>query len=125
QHLLSPRKGGQARRNERALVERVVRSVAMQAILRVFPRVKTAYPLAAMTFIAGASGMAVSFLFLASAHHLDVIAGAAGFIAGSILAAAGLISISLQGSPLRAGEQRATADEALPAITPPLDVHRW
>jgi hypothetical protein len=97
----------------------------MQAIARVYPSVRTVYPLAAMTFVAGSSGMAVSFLFLASAHHLDVIAGAAGFIAGSILAAGGLISISLQRAALRAGGQPRTADETLVAVAPPLDVHRW
>jgi hypothetical protein len=97
----------------------------MQAISRVLPPVKIAYPLAALTLAAGASGMAVSFLFLASAHHLDVIAGAAGFIAGSILAAGGLISISVQRVTLRASEQRTNTKEALVAIDPPLDVRRW
>jgi hypothetical protein len=97
----------------------------MQAISRVLPPVKIAYPLAALTFAAGASGMATSFLFLASAHHLDVIAGAAGFIAGSILAAGGLISMSVQRATLRADDQITTADEALVTINPPFDVQRW
>jgi hypothetical protein len=97
----------------------------MQAISRINPQVKITYPLAAVTFVAGAGGMAVSFLFLASAHHLDVIAGAAGFIAGSILAAGGLISISVQRAKLRAGEQYATETEALATIDPPLDELRW
>jgi hypothetical protein len=38
--------------------------------------------------------MAVSFLYLASESRLDVLAGAAGFVAGSILAAAGLLSLT-------------------------------
>jgi hypothetical protein len=97
----------------------------MQAISRIHPQVKIIYPLAAVTLVAGAGGMAVSFLFLASAHHLDVIAGAAGFIAGSILAAGGLISISVQRAKLRAGEQYATGTEALATIDPPLDEQRW
>jgi hypothetical protein len=97
----------------------------MQAILRVVSPAKIAYPLAAMTLVAGASGMAVSFLFLASAHYLDVIAGAAGFISGSILAAGGLISISFQMARLRASEQCTIADEALAAIKAPFDVRRW
>jgi hypothetical protein len=46
----------------------------------------------ALTFAAGAGGMALSFLFLASMDALDVIAGAAGFVAGAILVAAGLLA---------------------------------
>src|SRR3989442_14253900 len=45
--------------------------------------------LATLALLAGAGGMAVSFLFLASRSHLDVIAGAVGFIAGGGLVAAG------------------------------------
>jgi len=45
--------------------------------------------LAMLTFCAGVVGMVISFVFLASASALDVLAGAAGFVAGSILAAAG------------------------------------
>jgi hypothetical protein len=81
--------------------------------------------LSSIYVIVGISGMAVSFLFLASAHHLDVIAGASGFIAGSILAAGGLISISIQMARLRAGEQCTLADESLVAIKEPIDVNRW
>ena len=52
--------------------------------------------LAVLTFVAGAAGMVVSFAFLASNHPLDVTAGAAGFVAGAVLVASGLISLSLQ-----------------------------
>src|SRR5438552_3894054 len=97
----------------------------MQTLAKTLPGVKTPHALAVMTFLAGASGMAVSFLFLASAHHLDVIAGAAGFIAGSILAAGGLISISVQKAPLQTGEQNGPADESLATINPPFAVDRW
>jgi len=51
--------------------------------------------LACLMFAAGTPGMCISFAFLASSHHLDVIAGAAGFVSGSILAAAGLLSIAI------------------------------
>jgi hypothetical protein len=43
----------------------------------------------------GAGGMAVSFAFLASNQEFDVTAGAAGFVAGSILLAAGQLSIAI------------------------------
>src|SRR4051794_32961617 len=52
--------------------------------------------LSVLTLVVGAGGMGVSFLFLASANHLNVIAGAAGFVAGSVLAAAGLLSLTIQ-----------------------------
>jgi hypothetical protein len=63
--------------------------------------------------------MAVSFLFLASAHPLDVIAGAAGFVAGAILVGAGLIAIAVQRPSASAGEHGA------PAAAPPPAVGRW
>jgi hypothetical protein len=69
--------------------------------------------------------MTVSFLFLASAHPLDVLAGAAGFVAGAVLVAAGLIAISVYRLfPLAAEASLAAAtDEVSPA--PPLAVGRW
>jgi hypothetical protein len=48
--------------------------------------------------------MAASFMFLASGSPADNTAGAAGFVAGSILIAAGLISVTV-----------LTATEAPPA----------
>jgi hypothetical protein len=97
----------------------------MQAIARVLPVGKPIFSLALITLIAGVSGMGISFLYLASAHHLDVMAGAAGFIAGSILTAAGLISISIQWTTLLAGEQSATEAIGSLSIDPPLAVGRW
>jgi hypothetical protein len=45
--------------------------------------------------------MAVGFLFLASSSWLDVLAGAAGFVAGAVLLAAGLgVQAALACSPV-------------------------
>src|SRR4051812_29877466 len=74
--------------------------------------------LAALTFAAGVAGMCVSFLYLASAHQLDVIAGAAGFVAGAILAAGGLMSIAARAWAL------AEAPGAT-AVAPSMNVSRW
>ena len=52
--------------------------------------------LSALTFLAGAGGMTVSLLFLASPAHFDVLAGAVGFVAGAILGATGLLSLGVQ-----------------------------
>jgi hypothetical protein len=62
--------------------------------------------------------MAISFAFLASASHLDVLAGAAGFVAGAILVAGGLVSVAVLG---RTGVEAG----ASPAVAPPLAVGRW
>jgi hypothetical protein len=79
---------------------------------------KPVFAVAALTFAAGVGGMAISFLFLASAHPLDVLAGAAGFVAGAILAAGGLVAIALRPTPLAGEAADATLD-------PPLAVGRW
>ena len=77
---------------------------------------------AVLTFVAGAAGMVVSFAFLASSHPLDVTAGAAGFVAGAVLVASGLVSLSLQ-------RRLPLAHDPTPACAavaePPLDVARW
>jgi hypothetical protein len=74
------------------------------------------------TLFAGVSGMGISFLYLASASRLDVIAGAAGFIAGAILAAAGLLSITvLSRSPGSAGG----LPSSLAAFSRTRFVRRW
>ncbi|HEY1375982.1 MAG TPA: ferritin-like domain-containing protein [Gemmataceae bacterium] len=73
----------------------------MHALIHALPARRPVVTLAGLTFAAGVAGMAVSFLFLASDHSLDVLAGAAGFTAGSVLAAAGLVSISLQRPAVR------------------------
>ena len=90
----------------------------MQTAAPVRPTRKPVFALAALTFAAGVGGMAISFLFLASAHPLDVLAGAAGFVAGAILAAGGLVAIALRPTPL-AGEAAGAA------LDPPLAVGRW
>jgi hypothetical protein len=74
--------------------------------------------LAVLTLAVGVGGMAVSFLFLASAHPLDVLAGAAGFVAGAILVAGGVISLALGARPL--GEPTHSARPA-----PITDLNRW
>jgi hypothetical protein len=94
----------------------------MHAISRVLPIGRPVVFLAALMLGAGVGGMAVSFLYLASAHPLDVLAGAAGFIAGAILGAGGLIAISV---PRPACEQALPAPGGVAALEPPLDVGRW
>jgi hypothetical protein len=101
-----------------------LRGFIMHAVARALSPVKPITALAALSLMAGVGGMAISYLYLASAHELDVVAGAAGFVAGSILAAAGLISISLQ-QPRVSGEALALPAEELPALEPPLDSGRW
>lgn len=44
---------------------------------------------------AGGAGMVLSFIYLASASMADVTAGTSGFVAGSVLIGAGLVSASL------------------------------
>lgn len=51
--------------------------------------------LAVCTMIAGAAGLVLSFIFLASADMRDITAGTSGFVAGSVLIGSGLISLSL------------------------------
>ncbi|OAI46380.1 hypothetical protein AYO44_02115 [Planctomycetaceae bacterium SCGC AG-212-F19] len=92
----------------------------MQAIIRVIPARKPVVVLAWLTFLAGGGGMGVSYLYLASAHPLDVMAGAAGFVAGAVLAASGLIASALQ-RPISLEEPTATEF----SLAPPLDVGRW
>jgi hypothetical protein len=87
----------------------------MNAFLRTLPIRPPARALASATFAAGVVGMGISFLFLASAHPLDVLAGAAGFIAGSVLVAAGLVSIALRPVP---ATTRAESGR-------PLNLERW
>jgi hypothetical protein len=97
----------------------------MRVLERALPAGRSVRVLASLTFFAGAGGMAISFLFLASSHHLDVLAGAAGFVAGSVLAAAGLLSITLLRRPAWAGETTAPAAAGAGAFDLPLAVGRW
>lgn len=97
----------------------------MQAIDKSLSSVKLLLLLAVLTLVAGAGGMAISFLFLASGHVLEVLAGAAGFIAGSILAAAGLLSITLLSRLPASWEKQPAALNPVKASAPPLDIGRW
>jgi hypothetical protein len=74
--------------------------------------------LSTLTLLAGVGGMAVSFLFLASSHQLDVLAGAAGFVAGAILVSGGLLSSSVQTRSPRAGEIAARVFRCLFGMAP-------
>jgi hypothetical protein len=68
--------------------------------------------LAALMLSAGAGGMAVSYVYLASPSRLDVLAGAAGFIAGSILVASGRRRLAL-GVPAAVGSDPTVLADAL------------
>jgi hypothetical protein len=92
----------------------------MHIVASLSPRKAPIAALAALTLAAGVGGMGISFLFLASSHYLDVTAGAAGFIAGSVLVAGGLISIAVQRPAAIVDVDRAVAP-----VDPPLDVARW
>ena len=76
--------------------------------------------LSALTLLAGAGGMAVSFLFLASRNQLDVIAGAAGFLAGTILVAAGLLALAVQGQSPTSSQSAVHVVGCFGALLPPL-----
>ncbi len=86
----------------------------MHVLERTPPSARPLLFLAAATSMIGVGGMAISFLYLAAAGPLDVLAGAAGFIAGAILAGAGLLASALL----------APAPAPFPACSPPL-VDRW
>jgi hypothetical protein len=88
------------------------------------PSGKPVVLLALLTFLAGAGGMAMSFLYLASTSHLDVLAGAAGFVAGSVLVAAGLLAVAIL-VRLPGGARTAGAADAAPALAPQPSVAHW
>jgi hypothetical protein len=97
----------------------------MCAIELIRPSEKSVLVLALLTLAAGAGGMAISFLFLASADSLDVLAGAAGFIAGAILMAAGLLTIAVLGQWSPTGARPAAVADRVRELSPGLDVNRW
>jgi len=67
---------------------------------------------ACLTFIVGVLGMAVSFLLLLVVGGVETFACAAGFVAGSILAAGGLVSTSiLVASPGRSDAKAHTTSD--------------
>jgi hypothetical protein len=51
--------------------------------------------LSVLAMLAGAAGMAMSFLYLASSSIADITAGTSGFVAGSVLIGCGLLSLTL------------------------------
>ncbi|HEV3384837.1 MAG TPA: ferritin-like domain-containing protein [Gemmata sp.] len=97
----------------------------MVAITKSFLLERPVFALSSLTIICGTAGMAISFLFLSSSHHLDVLAGSAGFIAGSVLAAGGLISISLQRSIPKYDKPQSPSSRKVIELDPPLNVERW
>jgi hypothetical protein len=76
--------------------------------------------LSALTFISGVGGMAISFLFLASRNYLDVIAGTVGFLAGAVLVAAGLLSLTVQCRSPLASQSAIQVAGCLVGFLPPL-----
>ena len=97
----------------------------MHVVARFLPSGPSVAVLAALTFVAGASGMAISFLFLASDHPLDVTAGASGFVAGAVLVAAGLVSLAVRERyELVPTPTLSVVDDATIA-EPLLDAGRW
>jgi hypothetical protein len=50
--------------------------------------------LSVLSILAGTAGMVASFVFLSLSNMADITAGASGFVAGSILIGAGLVSLS-------------------------------
>jgi hypothetical protein len=97
----------------------------MTTTARVLSPGRAVRTLALLTFLAGAAGMAVSFLYLASDHRLDVLAGAAGFVAGSVLAASGLLSTALLTRPTGGGESFAPSADGTLAFDSPAAADRW
>jgi hypothetical protein len=55
--------------------------------------------LAVLSVLLGAAGMVLSFAFLGGAVLADVLAGSAGFVAGAVLVAAGMLSLTLLARP--------------------------
>jgi hypothetical protein len=51
--------------------------------------------LAALVLAAGALGMVLSFLYLASSSMADITAGTSGFVAGAVLIGSGLLSLTM------------------------------
>ncbi len=68
--------------------------------------------LSALTVLAGAGGMGLSFLSMACADLPNIVAGGAGFVAGAILVGAGLVALALF-SLVPAGPARTSIPEEL------------
>src|SRR5262245_52114709 len=76
--------------------------------------------LALLALGAGAAGMVLSFWFLASRHPLDVLAGAAGLVAGSVLLGAGLLALAVLSRSPGTSELLARALRCFQLLGPPL-----
>jgi hypothetical protein len=101
--------------------ETLIASLTMQTIERFLPSGKSIRLVAVLALFCGVAGMGMSFVYLASDSRLDVLAGAAGFIAGSILIAGGLVSSAMLARSATAVADAKTASDAPPLI----DVQRW
>jgi hypothetical protein len=97
----------------------------MQAIDRIHLGQKAVRVLALLALVAGVAGMATSYLYLASSDQLDVIAGAAGFVAGSVLIAAGLLSAAVLSRSPVAAATTVEPTAAAPALASPSVLARW
>jgi hypothetical protein len=70
--------------------------------------------LSVLALIAGGLGMALSFLVMTSSRMTDITAGTSGFLAGSVLIAAGLVSLTMLATrPVRGKAGRKQVDRAL------------
>jgi hypothetical protein len=81
--------------------------------------VKVMVFLSTLALLAGAGGMAISFLFLASQNHLDVIAGATGFLSGVVLVAVGLLSLSIQSRTAATSQTAVRIVRSMIGLLPP------
>jgi hypothetical protein len=91
----------------------------MQSNASLLPANRFLFTLPALVFAAGVAGMAMSFAFLGSSHPLDVTAGAAGFIGGSVLVAGGLVSIVIQRTAARRAHWPARREGRGPEFAAP------
>jgi hypothetical protein len=73
--------------------------------------------LAWLSLGAGVLGMLASFLYLASSHNQDVLAGVGGFVAGAMLIGSGILSLAVlatRGSDVPGGSSHPSATVGLP-----------
>ena len=66
---------------------------------------------------AGVLGMLASFLYLASSHNQDVLAGVGGFVAGALLIGSGILSLAVlatRGPDVTGGRPNPSATAGLP-----------
>jgi hypothetical protein len=76
--------------------------------------------LSVLVLVAGAGGMTISFLYLGSLRDSDVVAGGVGFIAGSVLLAAGLLSLAVHSRSPGVGDAASQVIRCLAGLAPPL-----